>query len=317
MSTSKGRNLNLVKAHNLSAILIRLLQSEMVSRVELAKELSLSSTTITNLTAELLEDKIIVEEEVEVTTIKRKQVGRPRRMLRLIPSARYAIGVHIGVGMFRVAITNLIADIITNRTVKFDLASSPEDVIKEIAQVIEQTIKESGVDRKRIIGIGVGSSGLVDTVAGVNMVAVRLNWEAVPIRSLLESYVNLPICVENNVRSMALGEAFFGVGREVSVLAFVYGRIGVGAGFVVDGKLFRGSGAGAGEIGHTVILGQAGETCSCGNTGCLETLISEPVLLKQARNIASQYPDSLIAQYLRGQDEDNLIERIFAAARGR
>ena len=315
MAKSKGRNLNLVKAHNLSAILLRLLQSEMVSRVELAEELSLSSTTITNLTAELLENEIIAEEEIEIPTTKRKQVGRPRRMLRLIPSARYAIGVHIGVGMFRVAITNLVAKIITNQTVEFDLDSSPEDVIKEIARVIEEIIKESGVDRKRIIGIGVGSSGLVDTVAGVNMVAVRLKWEAVPIRSLLESYVNFPICVENNVRSMALGEAFFGVGREVSVLAFVYGRIGVGAGFVVDGKLFRGSGAGAGEIGHTVILGQAGETCSCGNTGCLETLISEPVLLKQAGIIANQYPDSLLAHFIRDKDEGNLIECIFAAAR--
>jgi len=315
MSTSKGRNLNLVKAHNLSAILLRLLQSELVSRVELAKELSLSSTTITNLTAELLEDKIIAEEEVETPTTKRKQVGRPRRMLRLIPSARYAIGVHIGVGMYRVAITNLVASIVISQTADFDQAASPEDVIKEIARVVDQIIEESGVDRRRIIGIGVGASGLVDTVTGVNVLSPRLNWEDVPIRSLLESFVNLPICVDNNVRSMALGEAFFGVGREVSVLAFVYGRIGVGAGFVVDGKLFRGSGAGAGEIGHTVILGQAGETCSCGNTGCLETLISEPVLLKQAQMIADQYPKSLLPQYMAEQGTSDPIERIFAAAR--
>ena len=120
MSNAKGRNLNLVKAHNLSAILLRLLHNEMVSRVELAEELSLSSTTITNLTAELLADGIIAEEEVESPT-KPKRVGRPRRMLRLIPSARYAVGVHIGVAMFRVAITNLLARIVISRTAKFDL----------------------------------------------------------------------------------------------------------------------------------------------------------------------------------------------------
>lgn len=95
----------------------------------------------------------------------------------------------------------------------------------------------------------------------------------------------------------------------------MYGRIGVGAGFVVNGKLFRGSGAGAGEIGHTVILGQAGEICSCGNTGCLETLISEPVFLKQGALLAERYPESLLAKYLDGQDTSNPIERIFAAAR--
>jgi N-acetylglucosamine repressor len=181
--------------------------------------------------------------------------------------------------------------------------------------VIEEVVKQSDVDRHRIIGIGVGASGLVDTTAGVNVIATRLNWKDVPIRALLESHLSLPICVENNVRSMALGEAFFGSGREVDVLAFVYGRIGVGAGFVVNGKLFRGSGAGAGEIGHTVILGQAGEICSCGNTGCLETLISEPVFQKQAALLAEQYPDSLLANYLDDEAKANQIERIFAAAR--
>ncbi|MFN2152899.1 MAG: ROK family protein, partial [Anaerolineales bacterium] len=314
MSSSKGRNLNIVKAHNLSAILLRLLSSKMVSRVELAEELSLSSTTITNLAAELLEDEIIVEEEIEAPA-KRSRVGRPRRMLRLVPSARYAIGIHIGIGMFRVAVTDLLANIISNQTAQFDLQSPPEDVIKEIAWVIDKVIQQSGVDRNRIIGIGVGASGLVDTFTGVNVIASRLNWKDVPIRALLESHLNLPICVENNVRSMALGEAFFGIGRSVDVLAFVYGRIGVGAGFVVNGKLFRGSGAGAGEIGHTVILGQAGEICSCGNTGCLETLISEPVFLKQANLLAERYPDSLLAKYLDGQATDNPIEQIFAAAR--
>jgi predicted NBD/HSP70 family sugar kinase len=314
MSTSKGRNLNVIKTHNLSAILLRLLQSKTVSRVELAEELSLSSTTITNLTAELLEDEIITEEEIEISG-KHKRVGRPRRMLRLIPSARYAVGVHIGVGMFRVAITNLIAKFVINRTAEFDLSQTPENVIIKIAEVINQTIKESGIDRRRIIGVGVGASGLVDTATGINVLAPRLNWEDVPIRSILEDHVKRSICVDNNVRSMALGEAFFGIGREVSTLAFVYGRIGVGAGFVVDGKLFRGSGAGAGEIGHTVILGQSGETCSCGNTGCLETLISEPVLLKQAQIIAIRYPDGLLSRHLADADTNKQIESIFAAAR--
>jgi predicted NBD/HSP70 family sugar kinase len=314
MSNAKGRNLNLIKAHNISAILLRLLRDEMVSRVELAEELSLSSTTITNLTAELLADGIIAEEEIEVSA-KRKRVGRPRRMLRLIPTARYAVGVHIGVGMFRVAITNLLAEIIINHTAEFDRTASPEDVIIEIVRVIEQSIKQSGVDRQRIIGIGVGASGLVDTLSGINVVAARLGWIDVPVQALFESQLNLPICVENNVRSMALGEALFGSGRDVGVLAFVYGRVGVGSGFVVDGKLFRGSGAGAGEIGHTVILGQAGEICSCGNTGCLETLISEPVFLKQAGIIAHRYPDSLLAKYLVDQDTGNSIESVFAAAR--
>ena len=314
MAQSKGRNLNLVKAHNVSAILLRLLRSEMVSRVELAKELSLSSTTITNLTAELLEEGIISEEEVVVSE-KRKKVGRPRRMLRLIAAARYAIGVHIGVGIFRIAITNLVATILTSYTSDFDLNASADDVILEIANAVNEIIEESDIDRRLIIGVGVGASGLVDPVTGVNVLAPRLNWASVPIQSLLSAYVNLPICVDNNVRSMALGEAFFGSGREVSTLAFVYGRVGVGAGFVVNGQLFRGSGAGAGEIGHTVIIPQGGDVCSCGNTGCLETLISEPVLLIQAERLIGQYSDSILSNYVTNNQGQTSIDCVFAAAR--
>lgn len=313
MSKPKGSNINLVKAHNMSAILFSLLQDETVSRVELAESLSLSNTTITNLTAELLEEEIIIEKRIKATE-KRKRVGRPRRMLQLVPDARYAIGVHIGIGMFRVAVTNLFAEIVASQRVEFDLGSAPEDIISEIVRRIDQTLETSGVERERVIGVGVGASGLVNYVTGVNVFAPRLGWKNIPIRSLLEEKLDLPICVDNNVRSMALGEAFFGAGRGVESLAFVYGRVGVGAGFVVNGQLFRGSSAGAGEIGHTVMLPQDGALCSCGNTGCLETLISEPVLVKQAQLLVQKYPASLLAQHLKNGDANSQMENIFAAA---
>jgi glucokinase len=130
----------------------------------------------------------------------------------------------------------------------------------------------------------------------------------------MEIQLDLPVCVDNNVRTMALAEAFFGDGRGVSVLAFVYGRIGVGAGIVVNGQVFRGSGAGAGEIGHTTIIPQGGETCTCGNTGCLETLLSEPVWIRHAENLAASHPDSTLAAYLELEDERSPIEMFFSAA---
>jgi len=313
MVNPRGRNQNLVKSHNVSAILLRLLQEGLISRVELAEYLYLSSTTITNLTAELLQKEIIIEEEVEDSE-KQKRVGRPRRMLRLVPDARYVVGVHIGVGMFRVALTNLFAEIIDSTMVEFDSASQPEDVVSEIAKKVEEVIEASGVSRWRVIGVGVGASGLVNFVTGVNIFAPRLGWRDVHIQSLLEEKLDLPVCVDNNTRTMALGEAFFGAGRGVSSLAFVYGRIGVGAGFVMDHKLFHGSNAGAGEIGHTVILPEEGEYCSCGNRGCLETLISEPAIIKQAYTLAGQFPDSMLAHNL-DRGDSSQIERIISAAR--
>jgi glucokinase-like ROK family protein len=309
-----GSNLNLVKVHNRQAILLNFLYNERLSRVELARQISLSTTTITNLTAELLEDGIIVEEKSAKPAENQRRVGRPREMLRLVPDARFAVGVHIGIGLFRVAVANLHAEIIHNNISYFDLDTPPEIVLQDIAKLIEKTIAESGVDSNRVLGVGVGASGLVDYENGVSVFAPRLGWRDVPIVNILQDHLELPICVDNNVRCMALGEAFFGAGRGVDVLAFVYGRVGVGAGLVVNGQVFRGSSAGAGEIGHTMMVHNDGDMCTCGNTGCLETLVSERVLVKQARALAESHPDGLLATYLDQSSEGLIIDRIFAAA---
>lgn len=312
--TLLGSNINLVKSHNVQAVLLSLLHDGPISRVELAEKLSLSNTTITNIISELLEDEIIHEQQVEVPG-KRKRVGRPRKMLRLDPAARFSIGVHIGVGLYRVAITNLCAEIIYNEIETFDLATPPETVIEHIGRLISSAIKKSKIDPQRVIGVGVGASGLVNFDKGINVLAPRLGWENVPIKYLMEHQLDLPVCVDNNVRSMALAEAFFGDGRGVSILAFVYGRIGVGSGIVVNGQVFHGSGAGAGEIGHTTIIPQGGDTCTCGNTGCLETLLSEPVWIRQAEKLAADHPDSILASYLNQDQASNRIESVFSAAR--
>ncbi len=312
-----GRNLNRVKAHNLQAILMSLLYENQISRAGLAKRTSLSSATVTNLANELLAQGIITEVEPNDSELEGKRaVGRPRRMLRLIPNARYAVGVHIGVGLFRIALTNLHADIIDNRIVEFGRATPAGEVLEKMAFEIEDLLLEMAIDRSRILGIGVGASGLVNHDQGINVVAPRLGWNNIYIQAELQARLGFPVRVDNNVRAMAIAESFFGAGRGANVLAFVYGRIGVGAGFVVNGQVFRGSGAGAGEIGHTIVVPYGGQECRCGQDGCLETLVTEPVIIRRAVELAQQYPESLLAKYIQNESADSpSIETIFSAAR--
>jgi glucokinase-like ROK family protein len=308
-----GSNIALVKAHNIRAILLSLLYEGGLSRVQLAKKTSLSSTTITNLISELLEQKIVAEED-EAEVNGPRSVGRPQTALRLVPDARYAVGVHMDVGVYRVAITNLYAEIILSEIETYPPNTSPEIVLKDISLLVNKVILESGVDLDLILGIGVGASGLVNFREGTNVLAPALGWRDVPIRSILERHLGLPVVVDNNVRAMALGEAMFGSGRNAHSLAFVYSRIGVGAGFVVDNKVFRGSGAGAGEIGHMIIMAEGGELCRCGKRGCLETLVSETGLVTEAEQQA-QNSSGLLAAFLSDTSIANPTERIFAAAR--
>jgi glucokinase-like ROK family protein len=273
----------------------------------------LSTTTITNLVSELLEQGIVVEEGIEKPE-QRRGAGRPRTALRLVPEARYAIGIHFGVGSIRIGVADLGARLLACLSLQHPVEKSPEQVLPETAELANQAIADSGINPQQVVGLGVGASGLVDPHTGINVVAPNLGWRDVPLRDWFGERLRLPVCVNNNVRAMALGEAMFGVGQDVRALAFVYARIGVGAGFVVDGQLYHGSAAGAGEIGHATIIAEGGEPCRCGNTGCLETLVSEPAIVRLAEEIARHHEEGILAAQLQ-RGEGTLIERVFAAAR--
>ncbi len=319
-TTFAGRNVSLVRAHNLRAVLNHFLQEGTVSRAQLVERTSLSGTTITNLIDDLLAQGIVEESDTATAHIRdagngHRRVGRPRTGLRLNPNARYAVGVHIGIGILRIAVVNLHAEIIRNTITEFDVTTPADHVLDQIVLTTKRTIADSHIETERLIGLGIGASGLVDYEKGTNVLAPNLGWRDVPLREWMQDRLGLPTAVDNNVRAMALGEAMFGAGRGVGVLAFVYGRVGVGAGLVVNGRAFRGSGAGAGEIGHTVMIPNGGALCACGKRGCLETLVSEPVLVRAAEQLARKHPCGILAKHLACDDGLKPIERIFAAAR--
>jgi glucokinase-like ROK family protein len=282
----------------------------------LAKRTNLSNTTITNLIAELINQGIV--KEINANNIEKEElrpVGRPRTSIYLEPNARFVIGIHIGVGIFRVGLTNLRAEIVTNHTQSFAIDSPAAEVLAQIVSSVESVIVESGIERNKILGVGVGASGLVDYTTGVNLLAPNLNWIEIPLRDQLQDRLQLPVIVDNNVRNMAIAETYFGAGIGVDSVAFVYGRTGVGAGLTFKGRVFRGSSKGAGEIGHSVMLVHDGEPCRCGNSGCLETLVSESAILRRAENIARKNPDGILSDIFKNKPDISPIECVFEAAR--
>ncbi|GAB4575606.1 MAG: ROK family transcriptional regulator [Anaerolineae bacterium] len=299
----------------MSAILLMFLRYGSVSRVRLADLTGLSTTTITNLIAELIDLGIVRENDDELPRNKRRGVGRPRKQLVLVPDARYVVGIHFGVGSIRVALTDLLGTPVAVETLDHPLDLPVADVLIQTASMAKALLKRhAGRTAGRLVGVGVGASGLVDPFTGVNVIAPNLNWHDVPLQEYFAGQLQLPTVVDNNVRAMALAEALFGVGKDVYSLAFVYARVGVGAGFVVGGQLYHGGGAGAGEIGHMTIVPDGGLVCRCGNTGCLETLVSEQVIVQAAQAIAHEAPDGLLARHLHG-GEGSLLDRVFEAAR--
>lgn len=307
---SSGTNSSEIRLHNLSAILLMLLHQSGISRVQLAQNLKVSTATVTNLVNELVKLELVIEDGLVKTD--EPQVGRPQRALRLIPEARHAVGIHIDVGTVHIALVDLQARPVAMSSFVHDVARPWEEVLQEASWQVTELIENSGINPAFVVGVGVAASGLVHFQNGVNVFAPNLNWHNVPIRDHLSETLKLPVVVDNNARAMALAESLFGAGQGVNALAFIYARMGVGAGLVMNGQLYRGAAAGAGEIGHTTVVFDGGEMCHCGNTGCLETLISEPVIVHLARQLAAHNPDGILAKAL-SVPEYSMLERIFNA----
>jgi len=283
-----------IRAQNMSAILLALLHGEGLSRVALAQQVGVSTTTITNLITELTAQGLVEEEGVIKPSDSKASVGRPQVALQLVPNTRYAIGVHIGVGVVRIGLTNLFGEVQDSIEYHHDPLTPYQAVLESITDATNQLLSDVSVDE--VVGVGVGASGLVDAIEGVNVIAPNLDWHHVPIQDDLRQALRLPVTIENNVRTMALGEAFFGAAQHVNALAFVYSRIGVGAGFVMNGQLYRGATAGAGEIGHNIILLDDDTECSAENT--LEALIAEPQIIAAAERIRERFPNGIFAKSL-------------------
>lgn len=304
MRIIKGRNTAQVKHHNRQAILLELLRAPL-SRIELAQQLGLSAMTVTNQINDLLaEGWVVLDDGGHNGTRHRKSSrrGRPRTRLRIDSQAGYVIGVHIGIGSYRVAQVDLLGTLIHRIDQTFDTKSSATLLLELIARSIKTLIAKVNLKREKILGIGFGASGLVDAQRGINVLAPSLGWQDVPIADFLRTQIALPVVVENNVRAMALAEAYFGRGRDVESLVFIFGRIGVGAGLLMQGRVIRGFRAGAGEIGHTTIIPAQGARCRCGQHGCLETLVTQPILVQNIMRVPS------IADVL--SDQKNTVDQL-------
>jgi predicted NBD/HSP70 family sugar kinase len=295
-----------IRAHNLRAVLFAFLRQESVSRAQLAQITGLSSTSITNLVRGLIRQGVLAEVKPPrraKNTPQQRGVGRPQRALRLVPDARFALGIHIDVDRVYLALTDLYGRPRLTDTLTLPPGISAPNALQQINERASQIISASAVPAGRILGVGMGASGLVDPTTGINQVAPGLGWQDVPLVDTVSAALRLPVAVENNVRAMALAETFWGAGQNASSLAFVYGRIGVGAGFALDGQLYRGANGGAGEIGHITVMPSGGAPCRCGNTGCLETLIAEPAITQAGA--ALQLPAG----------DGPLLDRLLSAAR--
>lgn len=258
---------------NRSAILAHLGAHGPASRADLARALDVSPALMTQLSKDLLVDGLIQE-----LAQAPSQGGRPARMLGIVSTAGHAIGVKVVADHVAFVEVGIGGAVERSASEPFDASSAT--FLAELTRLLRQFI--AGGSATPILGIGVGVPGSVDNQGIGHVDSTQLGWNQIPLGATLRRELSLPVLVENNVNALAMAERLFGIGRDYDSFLVVTIGTGIGAGIVVDGIVLRGSGGGAGEIGH-IPVDSDGARCSCGNTGCLEAYIGEAALVRQAR----------------------------------
>lgn len=245
-----------------------------VSRTRLAGITGLSPTTITKTIAPMIDAGLLSEKAESPGGL-----GRPALTLTPVSSAVTVAGVQIGVGRVRLGLADAAGAVRAVSSYSFDPAQPVTEVMDGIADALRALLDAD--DGGPCIGIGVGAPGPVDHLRRTNLLAINLGWRDVPVSDLLEARLGIPVVVDHNVRSFATGEARY-ADHSVESLAYVYVRTGVGFGVAVRGVPFYGGPGNGGEsyLGHLRVV-EDGLTCSCGASGCLETVVAEPYLAPQ------------------------------------
>jgi len=268
---------SLIKKINTSLILNTIREKGTISRAEIAKLTGLTPATVTNITGELIRHNLILEAERGESSGGRKPV-----MLKINSDGYYVIGVNISSNEAELIVANLNADIIFSDGFAIARHVSPNAVLDKIVNKLRKWISVN--KEKKILGLGVGVHGLVNSQEGISIFAPNLGWENVPIKKILEDELHMPVFLDNDVRTMTLGENWFGAAQNISNFIFVYVGYGIGGSIVIDNQLYKGITEGAGEIGHTTI-DLNGPQCSCGNYGCLQVMASEQGLINMAEEM--------------------------------
>jgi len=235
-----------------------------MSRADLQRELNMTMPTVSRIIDMLIEQDWVHQKGYGDSTI-----GRPPVMLEINPRFPVAIGIEMGREVVRLVIVNLLADIIYQETVPLESIPDAQDLV----DFISRTIQQCKLHIDAVLGVGIAAPGAKDphpeTPKNLIIYEVYRRWHLDQIEVLLEEQLGISSWMENDANAAVLGELWFGAGKSVRHLAFIYLDEGLGAGVAVNGTLYHGENNCAAEFAHTIVDIHSELMCDCGRRGCL------------------------------------------------
>jgi len=276
-----------------------------ISRTDISKLTKLNIVTVSNYVNNFIEQGLVIEKGLDISS-----GGRRPTIVVLNPKSSYVIGVDLGVFHVRTVLADLEGVIIAHSR-----AGRPRDaadhVVSTLIEEIEKTIKSSGVDPKRIRGIQIGASGVIDREVGTIRCTEGVASIYVPVTSLLQDRFKMPAKLEHDVTTAAYGEWSLGAGTDVDIMLFMYS--GVGCGMIINGEIYHGISGTAGEVSIKDQL-DIGDVW-IGNISALKPWAAHLGIPDEARDMLGKGGMSKISELVQGNLEKITLETVFEAVK--
>lgn len=244
--------------------LLRAAGAEGISRLELAEGTGLTPQAVSKITARLREDGLAVGAGLRPST-----GGKPRTVLRLVPDAQFAVGLHLDRDGLTAVLVDLAGRPVAVTRAPLDLGAPADRVLADAADAVRDLC--AAEPHKPVLGVGVAVPGPLDHRDGVlHRVTGFPQWDGYPLRAALAERTGLPVVLDKDTNAAALAVAL-SLDEPRGDFAYLHLGTGLGAGLVLGGEVHRGARTGAGEFGHQT-LQLDGPLCGCGGRGCIEVL---------------------------------------------
>lgn len=266
-----GKGPALLRQYNEKRVLAYLRQQKISSRLDISRALALSKNTISLIVDDLLALGYVEEQGVAQTN----SIGRPKIHVALKPLAMKAAGIMIERHRLHWVVCDYFSQVIDHGSMALD-TTTPQVVLTEIARYCQQLHQA----HSELVGIGVGFPGIINQQQGILHVSSHLGWGEVALQPLLTHAVSVPVNVWNNVKAAALIARQGELPGENEACFYLRIGEGIGGALLTENGVYTGGSWTAGEVGHLAVLPE-GPMCTCGQRGCLESLISFSAINRQ------------------------------------
>ncbi len=258
-----------------------------ISRAEISRQLNLSRSTVTEIIKDALPTGFVKEGGIGESNGGRKPI-----LLEFQDDAKVILGIDIGATHVSVAMTNLRGKLLLWKEKEFPVREDSEGTYKLIDEMCNECLSTLKRGSEMLLSIGVSVPSPVDPIRPEYLSETIIPaWHGKSGLERLREKYDVPVYLDNDANVGALAEHWWGAGKGVNDLIFIKISNGIGAGYILGGKLYRGSKGIAGEMSHMPI-DPNGRLCGCGLRGCLSTVVSAWALKERVRTLANLYPNS-------------------------